>query len=371
MTRRLHIHNFKAFKDQYVEIRPLTLLSGLNGSGKSSTLQAIALLRQSMDANGFSNIHGLLLNGELVELGSGVDVLHAQHDDDIISFTVNSEESDDYYVYHASYSSASDVLAVKENYRRGNPIPGLYEAGFQYLKADRISPAVSYPKSHHIATVRKFLGVRGEYTAHFLSHFRDNRIADKIRQHPTINSTNGLLSQVNAWLQEVSPGARVNVEEVPRTDFMRLEYSYGSSAGISGNSPFRATNVGFGLTHSLPIIVACLASEKGSLIMLENPEAHLHPRGQVAIGELIARAAAAGVQVIVETHSDHVLNGIRIAVKEGVISNTQVGLNFFKRTDAASQPINTQPVISSTGRISEWPDGFFDQWDKSLDRILE
>lgn len=371
MKKIINIHNFKAFKSQDIELRPLTLLSGLNGSGKSTTLQAIALLRQSMDANGFANIHGLLLNGELVELGTGADVLHDEHDDEKISFKVNTEDSENYYIYEASYSNNSDVLSRIVNFRRGDPIPGLYENGFQYLKADRISPAASYPKSHHTVTERRFLGTRGEYTAHFLNQFRDERVVDKIRHHPSADSTHGLLTQVNAWLQEVSPGARVNIEEVPRTDFMRLEYSYGSTAGIRGGNPFRATNVGFGLTYSLPIIVACLAAEKGSLVMLENPEAHLHPQGQVAIGDLIARTAAAGVQIIVETHSDHVLNGIRIAVKEGIIPNTDVGLNFFKRSESSSQPTHAQPELSPNGRLSEWPDGFFDQWDKSLDRILD
>ncbi|ENK3931969.1 DUF3696 domain-containing protein [Pseudomonas aeruginosa] len=371
MKRILHIHNFKAFKDQKIEIRPLTLLSGLNGTGKSTTLQAIALLRQSMDANGFSNIHGLLLNGELIELGTGADVLHNEHSDSTISFTVNSEESDNYYIYEANYANTSDVLPRKKGFIKGDPIPGLYEPGFQYLKADRISPAVNYPKSHHTISVRKFLGTRGEYSAHFLNHYRDQKVNEKIRLHPSTENKHALLTQVNAWLQEVSPGASVNIEEVPRTDFMRLEYAYGSTAGIRGGDPFRATNVGFGLTYSLPVIVACLALEKGSLLLIENPEAHLHPKGQVAIGELIARAAAAGIQVIIETHSDHVLNGIRIAVKEGLIPNTSVGLNFFSRTDVASQPQNLQPEISPTGRLSEWPEGFFDQWDRSLDRILD
>lgn len=370
MAKHLKLHNFKAFKDQQIDVRPLTVLSGLNGSGKSTTLQAIALLRQSMDA-GFSNIKGLLLNGELVELGTGADILHDQHDDEIISIEVNNDDDSDYLSYKAAYASVADILPRISSFRRGNPIPGLYENSFQYLKADRISPAVNYPKSHHVVSDRRFLGVRGEFTAHFLNHFRDEVVAHNVRRHPTHNATSGLLSQVNAWLQELSPGARINIEEVPRTDFMRLEYSYGNTSGISGSNLFRSTNVGFGLTYSLPIIVACLASPAGSLIMIENPEAHLHPQGQIAMGELIARTASTGVQILIETHSDHVLNGIRIAVKEKIIPSTSVGLNFFRRDNVSSQPIHLQPEISDNGRLSEWPDGFFDQWDKALDRILD
>ncbi|WP_440063229.1 DUF3696 domain-containing protein [Pseudomonas syringae] len=370
MTRMLKLHNFKAFKNQEIELRPLTVLSGLNGSGKSTTLQALALLRQSFDA-GFFNQKGLLLNGDLVELGTGADILHDQHDDELISIKINNPDDQNYFIYETSYLSASDILPIREAYIVGNPIPGFLDNGFQYLKADRVSPAVNYPKSHHVVSDRRFLGAKGEFTAHFLHCFRDEVINDHIRRHPSTKATAGLLSQVNAWLQEISLGARVNVEEVPRTDFMRLEYSYGNTAGISGTNLFRPTNVGFGLTYALPIIVACLASPAGSLVMIENPEAHLHPQGQIAIGDLIARAASAGVQVLIETHSDHVLNGIRIAVKEKVIPCTSVGLNFFRRDSGSSQPSHQQPEISENGRLSEWPDGFFDQWDKALDRILD
>ena len=77
--------------------------------------------------------------------------------------------------------------------------------------------------------------------------------------------------------------------------------------------------------------MALLSAKRGTLVLLENPEAHLHPQGQVRIGELIARTAASGVQILVETHSDHVLNGIRLAVHAGKIEPDQVKLQYFKR----------------------------------------
>ena len=140
---------------------------------------------------------------------------------------------------------------------------------------------------------------------------------------------------------------------------------------MSSSNPYRPTNVGFGLTYSLPIIVACLSTSEGACILLENPEAHIHPQGQVALGRLMSLTAATGVQVIVETHSDHILNGIRVAVKEGVLRPDQATVHFFKRDhDTGTAEVDT-PRINPQGRLSFWPDGFFDQWDKSLDALLD
>ncbi|KFE34652.1 hypothetical protein DW2_12395 [Thioclava atlantica] len=73
---------------------------------------------------------------------------------------------------------------------------------------------------------------------------------------------------------------------------------------------------------------------------------------------------------MVESHSDHFLNGIRLAVKNGEILAGDVGLNFFRRPSGISQPERVHPVVTPEGRLTDWPDGFFDQWDKSLDQLL-
>jgi predicted ATPase len=113
-----------------------------------------------------------------------------------------------------------------------------------------------------------------------------------------------------------------------------------------------------------------LAAKPGSLLLLENPEAHLHPRGQVYIGDLMARAANCGVQVIVETHSDHILNGIRLAVHGGVIPYPDVRLYYFDRANDQMGSSVVSPQIDRNGRIDDWPDGFFDEMDNSLAILL-
>lgn len=371
MFDRLTLHNFKAFKDVSIPLRSLTLLSGLNGSGKSTTLQALALLRQSWDT-GYLHTRGLLLNGDLVALGNGTDVLHDQHDDDFISIQLHDAETE--CTWTASYGALEDVLPFSQvpdfGFLTGlEQQRGLFGHCFQYLRADRSSPAVSFPKAYHLVSERRFLGSRGEFTTHFLSLYRDEDVPSPLR-HPK-EPAPGLLSQVNAWLKEFSPGVSLEVEDIARTDTMRLDYFYGGSAGLSGSNPYRSTNVGFGLTYVLPVLVACLASAKGSWFLIENPEAHLHPQGQAAIGQLLARCAAIGNKVIVETHSDHVLNGVRLAVKDGDIDASEVGINFFKRGETSVQPKHIQPELTPSGRVTSWPDGFFDQWDKALDRLVD
>src|SRR6185312_11239044 len=114
--------------------------------------------------------------------------------------------------------------------------------------------------------------------------------------------THSLLDQVAGWMQQLSPGVRISADELVGTDDVVLRYNYVGRAGVNESSRLiRPANVGFGLTYSLPIVVACLSAEAGTLLLLENPEAHLHPQGQAALGELMVRAASEGVQILVET----------------------------------------------------------------------
>lgn len=154
------------------------------------------------------------------------------------------------------------------------------------------------------------------------------------------------------------------------SDVMGLRYGQMS---IMGEESTNAINMGFGVSYVLPVVVALLKARKGELLILENPEAHIHPKGQRKIGELIARAAANGVQIIVETHSDHILNGIRLAVKYGQIQPGQVGLNYFyiyHDDEGMIKHDMTSPEILPDGSLSNWPEGFFDEWDKAVDLLF-
>jgi len=378
MIDEISLVNFKAFKSVRVPLGSLTLLSGLNGSGKSTVLQALALVRQSWDA-GFLSSGDLLLNGDLIELGTGADVLNHDFGEPSIEVGILLSEGlgNGALLWHAPVETAADVLSCsalpggigRPNEHGDMQIFNLLDFGFQFLRADRITPSVTFPKSNHAVRHRRFLGPKGEYTAHYLLEFGGEKIANLDLMHHSEPDAPSLLTQVNAWLQEFSPGVRVEAHSVPMTDFVRLAFSY-RGQGVSYGAPLRPTNVGFGLTHALPVISACLGATPGSLIVIENPEAQLHPKGQVAIGRLLAMTAAGGVQVIVESHSDHVLNGIRLAVKGGALDPKLTKLHFFHR-EPGDQSLFQSPSLNAEGRLTNWPSGFFDQWEKSLDQLLD
>ena len=121
-------------------------------------------------------------------------------------------------------------------------------------------------------------------------------------------------------------------------------------AGDVASRNYRATNVGFGLSYVLSVLLALL-SPPGTLCLIENPESHLHPRGQTKLAELAARAAKAGVQVFAETHSDHFMDGVRIAVKDGILRPEETSFHYFG-TERQSKSIVTSPYDRSRRRTT-------------------
>ncbi|MFI6278928.1 DUF3696 domain-containing protein [Streptomyces sp. NPDC050988] len=383
MIDQLSLTNFKAFRSADIRLAPVTLLTGLNSSGKSTVLQSLALLRQSYDSgtllstDGADRHGGFLLDGDLVELGTGQDLLHEDfvrtEGEQVPLITVAFRtDSGSAYAWSARYAAEQDVLPLARVPASGGPpdlwiADPLFARGFQYLKADRIVPATSYPRSHHQAIGRRFLGSRGEHTVNFLRHHGQVVLPDGPLRHPKARA-HTLLDQVIAWMQELCPGVNLEAAEIPGTDSVRLSYGFGGTAGVDSSRRRRPTNVGFGLTYALPIVVACLTAAPGSLILLENPEAHLHPRGQARMAALVAAAAATGAQLIVETHSDHVLDGTRLAVKQGRLKSADTAIHYFRGNGAGVEIVT--PVVGEDGTLSEWPEGFFDETDHTLDQLL-
>ncbi|WP_405387795.1 DUF3696 domain-containing protein [Streptomyces sp. NBC_01102] len=394
MIERLTLTNFKAFQHAELPLAPLTLLTGLNSSGKSSVLQALALLHQSHTAGDLDHAgtlaleiaggkphrtrhdNGFLLNGELVTIGVGQDVLHEDFTGDEPAITLAVSEGAYRYSWTVGYAPEQNLLpltSVELPLTEGADrptgdaatVPGYFTGGFQYLHADRITPSERYPRDHHMVIGRGFLGVRGEHTVNFLRHHARDDVPDGPMRHPKAAS-HRLLDQVNAWMGDLCPGVDLQATPIDGTDAVRL--SYGFPDGLS-TTRRRPTNVGFGLTYALPIVVACLTATPGALVLLENPEAHLHPHGQTRMAALAAASAAQGAQLVVESHSDHVLNGMRLAVKEGVLAPEQAAVHYFRREGGDTRVIT--PRIDEDGLIDQWPDGFFDELENTLDQLLD
>lgn len=375
MITEVSLRNFKAFVDLTVPLGGFTLLAGLNSSGKSSVLQALALMRQGFDAVQRVGNHGtsagLPLNGEYVDLGTGVDVLNEDYSgDQQFAIGLLNGEGDSTSVV-VDYEREGDYLPlVGEGFSSAfwrDGAQSITSDGFQYLRADRLTPSATYVRSHEVAVRRRFLGTRGEFAVDYLRAFQDEPISADVLSHPSASSPR-LLDQLEAWLGEICPGVRLQAVAIPQTDLVRLDIEF-MRADLPKSNSRRATHVGFGLAYVLPVVIACLTARSGSLILLENPEAHVHPRGQTAMARLACAAAASGAQVIVETHSDHILNGTRLAVKSALLQPAAVRLNYFRRNENSAISVSS-PAIGADGMLSAWPEGFFDEWDLALDELL-
>ena len=368
--RHLTIENFKCLKKATLDLGSLTLLAGTNGSGKSTLIQAFLLLRQSWQQDLLQDGQ-LALNGDLACIGSGQDALFEEADPEIIRFELGWD--DDYRAdWRFKYEHFRRVLFPEGS---GFPKSGALDSrtpfsrDFCYLSADRVPPSSFFSMSVPAVEGHRHLGARGEFTAHFLTAFRNEHLScPELRRRPEPDQ---LLLQVEAWLNVIRPGIRLDVKHHDFMDTVELAFQFRIGRQFGGR--FRTTNVGFGLTYVLPVITALLSAPPGGLVVIENPEAHLHPRGQSQIGALCALAASAGIQVIVETHSDHILNGIRIAAREGRLDPDKVAIHFFSAKDDHSEisPEILSPKLDADGRFDQWPSGFFDEWDRALDKLLE
>lgn len=371
MLSQIKIENFKCFEKIDVDCASLTLLCGLNGMGKSSVFQAILALRQSIEAAQFTVPTELLVNGNQVNLGTGRDVLFEDAKDERIRITLFDNAIEKPYDLSFQYLEALEQLIIEEEsetYQWGSdrgwndapPVGG----DVVYVDAERVGPRTLYPLAETFSR-RGDVGIRSEFAlAHLVA--RQGFVFPETDPRVSEQGSRRMLSVLEVWLSGVSPGVHLHLEPIVDADALLTRFSF-SRAGDVESRAYRATNVGFGLSYALPVLIALL-SPPGTLCLIENPEAHLHPQGQTKLAELAVRASKAGVQVMVETHSDHFMDGVRVAVHEGIAAPEDVAFHYFERVHGQSKI--KSPKIDADGRLSEWPPGFFDQHDKNLAKLL-
>lgn len=368
MIKQIAIHNFKSLKDISFSLSNLNLLTGLNGMGKTSFIQSLLLLRQNVQ-NGLSRLE---LNGPYTQIGKGRDVMYQDSDQEIITFRmllqgINGQELDLNCTWN--YSAESDFLTAHKKYEPAilNQF-SLFNDHFQYIEAERTGPRLDYFSSSIDVEKHRQLGLQGEFTPHYLNFFSTQPIPQRLH-HPQAKSPT-LIHQTDAWMSEISPGVKLNTKEIPETGKIVLDFQF--EKGDQYSNHYRPTNVGFGISYALPVVVALLTSSRDKIIILENPESHIHPRGQAELGKLIALAAANGAQLFVETHSDHIINGVRVAVKEKSIEKEKVRIAYFrKETTLLEQYSVIDPIaIDENGELSDYPQDFMDEWNNQLLKLI-
>lgn len=334
---------FKCFSDASFALGDITLFSGLNSSGKSSVIQALRMLDRAARRD-----------SPFIEGYGGYDELRSK---DALPETLIE------IVCQWSDGKLDKLSIGSDGFISPEYAPLTY-----HLSAARHGPQSSLPLSRTTEAWPQ-LGSKGDFVVEFIDFF-DGAVVDSLLERDKDSGVT-VMNQIVSWMQEIAPGVAIQVNQDAKRDAAYYELN-----------TYRPANAGFGVSYSLPIVAALLGltsrpptpdwitqqwrnwelakNAHGVLLLIENPEAHLHPRAQTQLGRLIAIAAGCGIQIIVETQSDYILDGLRIAVKDGLLKSNSARIYYLKAQDESGPEI-INPVVGDDGRIDFWPDGFFDQ----------
>ena len=400
MISQINLNKFKCFGSLHLPLGQLTLLTGLNASGKSTVLQSLVLLNQTMvDFQWSKELH---LDGLKLSLGTVTDVVDKVAGRTEFGIGLAWKDTSCFWVMESNDRSSMTMPVKSVQWHKGAertrvfneekdfdlhflmPQSLLTESAeakdlatavrdLSYLSAERCGPRETYRLSAakfgmstaHMGkslseTSGREVGHTGEGVAAILHQFSDEILSSSELIRPDVAPT--LFHQTQAWMDQFFPGFGMDVQLVPNASLVTMAFRTSLASGFQ-----RPQNVGFGLTHILPIVVACLIAVPGDVLLVENPEVHLHPAGQALMGKFLATVAKSGIQIIMETHSDHVLNGVRRAVHDQLLHPEQVRIHFFTpRTPEQERAQVFTPTINSGGALDSWPEGFFDQFDKDI-----
>lgn len=338
MFNHLWLEDFKCFTEEEVEFKDLTLFAGANGSGKSSIIQALLLLSKvnELENDKIINVNetfGVSVGGPktLVSqnaLGKHDCDFYLKIDNDEIMFNIDKENGLD-----LRFEKATDLEFPQIN----------------YVHAERIGPRMIYS-----AGGEKRISQNGENATYLMEYANNNDIIipellmlDKRRQK--------FSAQVENWMSVILGDLQIK----SKVDAPKAQSELKFANDMTGEAVL-PTLTGFGISYVFPIVVAGLlaSSQKNQLLIIENPEAYLHPSAQSAIGKFLALIAKSGVQVVVETHSEHVIDGARLQMM--VMGGTKdVLVNYIRQNP--DKPEIVKLYIDENGELEKWPDGFFDQ----------
>ena len=426
LIEEIRVQGYKSLVDATLHVRPLTLLAGTNSSGKSSIMQPLLLIKQTMEAP-YQPAGALVLDGAHVQAETAGELVSKglEYAEKEFIFSVNgtSEFDGKKFSTQGDYAYSLNGMSFSIAYQQ----VALHRDSNQKLK---ITPASTWTSIHSqlhevdkarfplsktsakITVANAFLDVQVldgngtqirlfstayglRETLYGMFHIPGLRGAPQ-RSYPAtgiqlqnrIKGTFDLYTAgtISQWQQQLNIAAinLVNnclyrlgltdavVATVKTAD--KIELSVSRLPAGSKGKPRKAdmvniADVGIGVSQVLPILVALIAAQKGQIVYVEQPELHLHPRAQVVMAELLAEAANRGVRVIVETHSSLLLLTVQTLIAQERIKNTDVALHWFARdAKGATQVTYVQP--DEDGAYGEWPEDFGDVELKAQDAYL-
>jgi AAA domain, putative AbiEii toxin, Type IV TA system/AAA ATPase domain len=416
----LSVSGFKSIAEpQTIEVRPLTLLAGANSSGKSSMMQPLLLLKQTLEAP--YDPGPLLLDGPNVKftsasefrsswpnkktsgdleitlgISSGLEfaaVFQATAGSNNLNITHNSFLFNEQRIDISRTTSAEAVLrALSKRFTSYEVFVEnlimtytlrFFPSKFLFAVALSSKDRGSHFQADSSMTPLSFMPIPGYETIDqsirdtiHLPGLRGNpeRIYPVAAIGPRFPGTfeNYVASLIASWSPESSSKIgdlsedlkslgltwKVEVKSVSDT---QVELRVGRMPRPRQGGAHDLVNiadVGFGVSQTLPVVVALRAALPGQLVYIEQPEIHLHPRAQVAMARLLVNAANRGVRVVAETHSSLILLAVQTLVAEGVIEPGLVGLNWFLRDEKTGTTRIKTAELDEAGRFGDWPEDF-------------
>jgi hypothetical protein len=408
---RIYVKGFKSLAEECsIEIRPLTILAGANSSGKSSIMQPLLMMKQTIEA--IYDPGPLLLDGPNVRFTSadqflsGVgeikeDKFNAGMDLERVE-SISGLKVKSFVSFCATFLKTFQGMDIAEIFYRiddqtmvlkPNMTP---EEMMIALKTTQKNFLISDPKNLKIEQNRFFLNLkilidkestylRTAESVHIanvilglihLPALRGNPERDykKTSTGPRFPGTFEIYaaSIIHKWQATQDPrlhalGAALEVLGLTwkvgarAIDDVSFEVMVGRLIHKKiddSNDMVSIADVGFGLSQTLPVLVALLAAEPGQLVYIEQPEIHLHPKAQMAMAQILAEAANRGVRVVVETHSSMLLLGVQSLVAEGKLSPDKVKLHWFKRRPEDGVTEVSRADLDKAGAFGDWPEDF-------------
>lgn len=390
MINELLLDNFKLFgkETRFSGLKSVNLLTGVNGRGKSSVLQPLLLFKQTLLRSRSSR--QVFLSGSFVDLGNASDVKHV---DASVTKPIRigfQDEGGNYFYTLGVAKDNNQALDIKKFESDGrlqlsvdvddttlfhDLVPVTEQNGrlilpfhdVVYISAERIGPKLSFAPSSD-----EWIDKRGEHTIQMLYERQYDKVDDRIIEgmndifqdieedelSPTVNDV------LNFWMTKMFGHSAATVSYIEAANIYALGIS---TEQKGGKAVFKPTNVGFGYSYALPILIAGLTARKGTILIVENPEAHLHPLAQSMVTKFLGLVANCGVQVFIETHSEHILNALRVMVVQKDMKAQDINVLYF---DSQLENYFESIAIGENGKMNHWPANFFDQAEKDLNVLL-
>ena len=352
MINKINLQNFKCFDNNLIRLNKVTLLLGINSGGKSSFIQGLLLAKMGLESISKNNNKSLDLtsNEYNLNLYSFDEIIYDRANEDFITINLNHNSYEQLLRFHPTEdNNVVGIENIGDDLKEEIPII--------YLNAERM--ITHYQKGGDVNNIR--LGENNEYLGYILEKGQKRQIEVYTdRNHWDSKEIKFLDIQINNWLNFILPGSKVSAKSVGSDNYISLLFG--------DNLNRHQTNIGYGISFVLPIIVAGLISKKNYILIIENPELHLHPKAQSNIATFLSIVAASGVQVIIETHSEHIVNGFRKAVLDNrnPIKPSEVNINYFDFNGKS----NVEEIkLNENADINYWPAGFMDQEENDLFEI--